>query len=969
MALLHTYDSLKAQVFISYTSDDRALAVNFIELLCDDAIKAGASIWYDRHLLPAREWDREILGRLQEADVVLMLASPRYLQSTYCMQREVPLVRARQKVGGCAVRLVRLRDFGAIETTFKEFTSWPDGGTAQEYGAKSPQMTALRIWLKVEICKALVARNSDRYRFNTRQEELADREANPERALWPGYDNLNFLHQELGKPFISRARLVGGVGSSIVIGLAGGIGIKQFFFPGPLHWWLEAVLLFAAIGILAGSIKPVFRDLELWAEARAQGEVHYFALRGFDFVGALIGPLSGAIQCAVFGMVAGLVLAFGWSFDPGVAGTAVIAAFFCFNAGLDFARTFAAKRLQVFTDVRHVYVPPPGVEPLPSLRERLFAELEARTQERIAALKRSAASSDTTIHAQSAAETIAAGTPTGVTVRPVTEEQPEQKRLRSVEDVPLRLTIVASSARANDVTALKAALKAERCGDIFRTEIFLDTDSRGADTSFWQAVMRWPGYCLVLMTSELAASPVPGAIARALSQQPFTGEHKLYPVLVDRLPTGSPLMNIQGLPTGQIPVAEWSIRENAWTNVCRELLVDAVDGFFYRLNDVLEALRVEKLRSEGRDAWDLVRGLGNREELVDPRHDLAHFPFKHLRVYWSTRRAILWTLVGAICFELVRPVAAAGAVFLVAVAYLGLRDTLTYLQARVWLFREGKLTVFDFLTETGMVNQPERRPILLRTAKVLVLPFCLVLVVIPTIAVSGIGQSSLHLWASGALVGLLCYVLSRYRVPAVTARRESPTPHSTRLIRRGWKWTFGLPSEASGLSARSRIGKAASPLPELIEGHRYQASLSAWMLVRALLDTLWLAPLGLGVWLTAYRAGIHPVAGLVFSVYFICVLLHCLHMRPKPTYFGDEPKWRTWWRTYRYQVFGPALRSMRAYAIVFVATLAAWHLLPRSDAWVLALSLAVGAVAVTFLKRLHHQFVESIGHLEQGDGR
>ena len=57
------YADAKAQVFVSYASDDRALVANFVKRLSDEAIDAAAVLWYDTKLRPAVEWDAEIMRR------------------------------------------------------------------------------------------------------------------------------------------------------------------------------------------------------------------------------------------------------------------------------------------------------------------------------------------------------------------------------------------------------------------------------------------------------------------------------------------------------------------------------------------------------------------------------------------------------------------------------------------------------------------------------------------------------------------------------------------------------------------------------------------------------------------------------------------------------------------------------------------------------------------------------------------
>jgi hypothetical protein len=184
------HDLHKAQVFISYTTDDRPLVENFVKLLSDEAISDAALLWYDRKLVPSRDWDAEIMERLQNADIVLVLASPKYFESSYSIGREVPVIRGRvdgislqpeapfkRPLPRSAVRVIRLRSFDASKAEIQGFPSWPDGHkTVETVPSNGSEFTKLRTWLKVEICKALVARYSDRYHGRSREEWIREQE-------------------------------------------------------------------------------------------------------------------------------------------------------------------------------------------------------------------------------------------------------------------------------------------------------------------------------------------------------------------------------------------------------------------------------------------------------------------------------------------------------------------------------------------------------------------------------------------------------------------------------------------------------------------------------------------------------------------------------------------------------------------------------------------------------------------------
>lgn len=72
-------------VFISYAREDQAQAVHYYELL----LREGVTPWIDVHnLLPGQNWEAEISRAFAEANVVVLLLSPRSVSKRGFVQRE-----------------------------------------------------------------------------------------------------------------------------------------------------------------------------------------------------------------------------------------------------------------------------------------------------------------------------------------------------------------------------------------------------------------------------------------------------------------------------------------------------------------------------------------------------------------------------------------------------------------------------------------------------------------------------------------------------------------------------------------------------------------------------------------------------------------------------------------------------------------------------------------------------------------
>jgi hypothetical protein len=97
------------KVFFSYAHADETLRddlAKHLRLLERQGIIAG---WYDRRIPPGDEWARAIDTHLQTAQIILLLVSADFLDSTYCYESEMQQAMARHEAGEAHVLPVILR--------------------------------------------------------------------------------------------------------------------------------------------------------------------------------------------------------------------------------------------------------------------------------------------------------------------------------------------------------------------------------------------------------------------------------------------------------------------------------------------------------------------------------------------------------------------------------------------------------------------------------------------------------------------------------------------------------------------------------------------------------------------------------------------------------------------------------------------------------------------------------------------
>lgn len=94
------------KIFCSYSSRDTTYREQ-LETALHPLIDQGLiRFWYDRTIEPGEEWNAEIQGELEAADMVLLLLSPDFLESPHCKQETA---RALERKGKARVVPVRLR--------------------------------------------------------------------------------------------------------------------------------------------------------------------------------------------------------------------------------------------------------------------------------------------------------------------------------------------------------------------------------------------------------------------------------------------------------------------------------------------------------------------------------------------------------------------------------------------------------------------------------------------------------------------------------------------------------------------------------------------------------------------------------------------------------------------------------------------------------------------------------------------
>lgn len=133
-------------LFYSYSHEDEQLRDELEKHLMVLKRRGIITDWYDRDIRAGDEWNREIDGHLNTADIILLLISADFLASDYCYSIELTHALQRQANGSARVIPIILRPvdwsgapFGklqALPTNAQPITLWANRDQAFENVAK-----------------------------------------------------------------------------------------------------------------------------------------------------------------------------------------------------------------------------------------------------------------------------------------------------------------------------------------------------------------------------------------------------------------------------------------------------------------------------------------------------------------------------------------------------------------------------------------------------------------------------------------------------------------------------------------------------------------------------------------------------------------------------------------------------------------------------------------------------------------
>lgn len=129
------------RAFISYCHHDKA-ALERLHVHLKNLTRGGhIETWYDRDILAGSDLNAEIERELESADIFLLLVSPDFIASDYCVEREMARALERHATGKARMvpiiveecdwkAMGELRQLKAVPTDGKAISEWANANTA-----------------------------------------------------------------------------------------------------------------------------------------------------------------------------------------------------------------------------------------------------------------------------------------------------------------------------------------------------------------------------------------------------------------------------------------------------------------------------------------------------------------------------------------------------------------------------------------------------------------------------------------------------------------------------------------------------------------------------------------------------------------------------------------------------------------------------------------------------------------------
>lgn len=116
------------KIFCCYAREDQVWLNKLKRHLLPLQRQGCIALWDDTEIKPGQVWEAEVTSHLKKADLILLLVSPDFLASDYCMNREVQQAIPQQRQGQAQIIPIILRASGWQTTELGNLQALPKDG-------------------------------------------------------------------------------------------------------------------------------------------------------------------------------------------------------------------------------------------------------------------------------------------------------------------------------------------------------------------------------------------------------------------------------------------------------------------------------------------------------------------------------------------------------------------------------------------------------------------------------------------------------------------------------------------------------------------------------------------------------------------------------------------------------------------------------------------------------------------------
>ena len=174
-------ENRKLQAFVSYSHRDDTLRSALDAHLSGLVSEGVLELWHDRAIEAGAEWEKDIQGRLEAADIVLLLISSDFMASPYCYGRETRRALERHEQGLSRVIPVILRPVDWHSAPFGKLQALPrDGRPVTTWPNQDEAFANVSVGLRAAAKSILSARQNDSDCPSTISADMPQSEALPD---------------------------------------------------------------------------------------------------------------------------------------------------------------------------------------------------------------------------------------------------------------------------------------------------------------------------------------------------------------------------------------------------------------------------------------------------------------------------------------------------------------------------------------------------------------------------------------------------------------------------------------------------------------------------------------------------------------------------------------------------------------------------------------------------------------------